>query len=81
VIDQLAGARLPAKICCHTLGVSAPGYDKYKHRPMAPTQMRRAWLTGLIREINTASRGTYGSRRVHAELTHGMGVQVSTRLV
>ena len=43
--------------------------------------MRRQWLTGLIREVHIASRGTYGSRRVHAELTLGMGVQVSERLV
>ncbi len=43
--------------------------------------MRRQWLTGLIREVHGASRGTYGSRRVHAELTLGMGVKVSERLV
>jgi len=57
------------------------GYYKYKHRPLAPTQMRRVWLTSLIREVHAASRGTYGSRRVHAELTLGMGVHVSERLV
>jgi transposase InsO family protein len=39
------------------------------------------WLTGLIREIHIASRGTYGYRRVHAELTIGMGIACSTRLV
>ena len=81
MIDQLSDAGLPTKACCRTLGVSAPGYYKYKHRPMAPTQMRRVWLTALIREVHTASRGTYGSRRVHAELTLGMGVHVSERLV
>ncbi len=81
MIDQLSDAGLPTKVCCRILGVSAPGYYKYKHRPLAPTQMRRVWLTGLIREVHTASRGTYGSRRVHGELTLGMGVRVSTRLV
>ena len=43
--------------------------------------MRRQWLTGLIREVHTASPQTYGSRRVHAELTLGMGIQVSERLI
>jgi len=43
--------------------------------------MRRQWLTGLIREVHVASRGTYGSRRVHAELTLAMEVEVSERLV
>ena len=39
------------------------------------------WLTGLIREVHIASRGTYGYRRVHAELTMAMDVTVSSRLV
>jgi putative transposase len=81
VIDRLVDAGLPAKVCCRVLGVSSPGYYRYRRRPIAPTQMRRQWLTGLIREVHIASRGTYGSRRVHAELTLGMGVQVSERLV
>jgi putative transposase len=70
-----------AKVCCRLLGVSSPGYYKYKNRVLSPTRMRRQWLTGLIREVHTASRQTYGSRRVHAELTLGMGVRVSERLV
>ena len=43
--------------------------------------MRRPWLAGPIREVHTASRQTYGSRHVHAELTLGMGVPVNERLV
>jgi putative transposase len=81
VIDKLVDAGLPAKVCCRVLGVSSPGYYKYRKRPISPTQMRRQWLTGLIREVHLTSRGTYGSRRVHAELTIGMDVQVSERLV
>jgi transposase InsO family protein len=38
-------------------------------------------LTGLIREIHVASRGTYGYRRIHAELTMAMGVKVCSRTV
>ena len=81
MIDTLVDTGLPAKICCRVLGVSSPGYYKYRKRPISPTQMRRQWLAGLIREVHTASRGTYGSRRVHAELTLGMGLVVSDRLV
>ena len=77
MIGQLADAGLPVKVCCRILGVSAPGYYKYKNRPMAPTQMRRVWLTALIREVHTASRGTYGSRRVHGRTDswHGRASQ------
>ena len=81
MIGRLVDAGLPAKVCCRVLGVSSPGYYRYRRRPICPTQMRRQWLTGLIREVHIASRGTYGSRRVHAELTLAMGVQVSERLV
>ncbi len=81
MIDALVETGLRAKLCCRLLGISSPGYYKYKKRPMSPTQMRRQWLTGLIREVHAASRQTYGSRRVHAELTLGMGVRVSERLV
>ncbi len=80
MIDTLVAAGHPVLTCCRVLGVSKPGYYRYKHRPLAPTKMRRQWLTGLIQEVHTASRGTYGYRRVHAELTMGLGVNVSSRL-
>ena len=81
MIDVLVATGLPAKVCARVLGVSSPGYYKYRKRPLSPTKMRRQWLTGLIREVHVASRGTYGARRVHAELTLGMGVVVSDNLV
>jgi putative transposase len=81
VIDSLVDTGLPAKVCCRVLGVSSPGYYKYRKRPLSATQMCRQWLTGLIREVHVASRGTYGSPRVHAELKLGMEVAVSERLV
>ena len=81
VIDRLADTGLPVDRCCRVLGVSRQGYYRYKRRPTSATQLRRQWLTGLIREVHVASRGTYGYRRVHAELTMGMNVQVSSRLV
>jgi len=69
------------KRCCRVLGVSSPGYYIYRNRPLAPTKMRREWLTALIKDVHAESRGTYGSRRVHAELTKGRDVWVSERLV
>ena len=81
MIDLLVAAGHPVLTCCRILGVSKPGYYRYKHRPTSPTKMRREWLSGLIREVHLASRGTYGYRRVHAELTMGMDVSVSSRLV
>ena len=81
MIDRLVDAGLPTKVCCRVLGVSSPGYYKYRTRPISPTQMRQQCLTGLVRGVHVASRGTSGSRHVHAELTIDMDVHVSERLV
>ena len=80
-IDVLVADGYRVKQCTRVLGVSSQGYYKYRLRPLAPTKMRREWLTGIIRDIHVASRGTYGYRRVHAELTQAQGVFVSANLV
>ena len=81
MIDRLVDAGAPVDRCCRILGVARQNYYKHKRTPTTPRQLRREWLTGLIREVHVASRGTYGYRRVHAELTLGMGVQVCPRTV
>jgi transposase InsO family protein len=43
--------------------------------------VRHAWLVDLIRQVHLDSRGTYGARRVHAELTLGRGVTVGHNAV
>lgn len=48
---------------------------------MTQSELRRQWLTGLIRDVHVSSRGTSGYRRVHAELTMAIGVSVSERTV
>jgi putative transposase len=77
----MIGSGFPVARCCQVLGVSSQGYYAYRRRPLAPTKMRREWLTALIREVHADSRGTYGSRRVHAELTKGRSIHVSLNLV
>ena len=81
MIDRLADTGAPIDVCCRVLGVSRQGYYRYKRRPTSATELRRQWLTGLIREVHVASRGTYGYRRIHAELTMAMGVTCSSRLI
>lgn len=81
MIDSLVDAGFTPKRACLVLGVSRQGYYKYRSRPMSATMMRRQWLTALITDVHAQSRGTYGSRRVHAELVQGRGVAVSQRLV
>jgi putative transposase len=81
VIDTLVDTGFTVQRVCRVLGVTRQGYYRYRRRPMSPTMMRREWLTALIRQVHAESRGTYGSRRVRAELVQGRGIGVSERLV
>jgi hypothetical protein len=72
---------LPVDLACRVLEVSTSGFYAWRSRPSSPTALRRAWLTGVIREIHARSRGTYGSPRVRAELRLGMGIMVSRKTV
>ncbi|WP_294179457.1 hypothetical protein [uncultured Schumannella sp.] len=80
MIDVVVATGHPVLTCCRVVGVSLPWYYRYKHRSLAPATMRHQWLIGLTQEVHTASRETYGYRLVHAELSMGMGVSVSSRL-
>jgi putative transposase len=53
----------------------------WRHRSPSPRQLRFAWLTELVRAIHAGSRGTYGWRRVNAELVYGHGVVVNRKTV
>jgi transposase InsO family protein len=77
----MAEGGLPIRIACQVLGVSESGYYEWRKRPMSARAVHHAWLTGLVSDIHTDSRGTYGARRVHAELTLGRGVQVGRQAV
>jgi len=81
MINTLVDAGFSINVCCTVWGVSQQGYYRYQRRPMSATMMRRQWLTALITEVHAESRGTYGSRRVRAELIQGRGIGVSDLLV
>jgi putative transposase len=73
-------AQHPVSLLCSVLGVSRAGYYAWKARPASPRAVRDAQLTALIGEIHSASEGSYGWPRVHAELSH-RGVRVSRKRV
>jgi putative transposase len=63
-------------LACRVLAVSESGLYARRHRPPSARSIRHAALTDLIGRIHLDSRGTYGARRVHAELTLGHGLTV-----
>jgi putative transposase len=77
----MATEGLPAQVCCRVLEVSESGYYAWRSRPPSPRAIRHAWLTEVIRQVHAPSRQTYGSRRVHAELTLGRGITVGFHAV
>ena len=72
----MAKEGLPVQTACRVLEVSESGFYEWRNRPPSERSLRHAWLTQLITEVHTASHGTYGARRVHAELTLGHGIAV-----
>lgn len=62
---------------CARLGVSSSGYYAWKVRPQSPRVLQEAQLRMQIRAFHTASRGTYGSPRIHRDLVEA-GVKIGT---
>ena len=80
-IKTMAAEGLPVQISCRMLEVSDSGFYAWRSRPPSERQIRHAWLTDLVTEIHVASRLTYGSVRVHAELKLGRGINVGRHQV
>jgi putative transposase len=55
-------------LMCRVLGVSRSGFHAWQQRPVSDRALADASLSERIAAIHRESRGTYGSRRVHAAL-------------
>jgi putative transposase len=78
---MMATEGLSVRVACRVLGVSESGYDAWHKRPISARAVRQAWLTDRIRAVHVASRGTYGARRVRAELVLGQGIRVGHQVI
>jgi len=65
---------------CHVLQVSKAGYYAWVKRPCSARAQADAVLAATIRTVHQASRATYGSPRIHAEL-QARGHRVSAKRV
>jgi transposase InsO family protein len=77
----ITASALPAQLACRVLQVSESGFYAWRSRAPSARAVRHAWLTDLIRQVHSASRGTYGIRRVHADLALGQGVAIGHQAV
>jgi transposase InsO family protein len=62
-------AEFPIARLCEVLAVSQSGYFAWKNRPASERQCKDMVLLTHIRERFRLSRETYGSPRMHADLT------------
>ena len=77
VVQELADDGVPVAVTCRVLKVSTSGYYEWRTRPASSRDLEQAYLMNAIRDVHSASYGTYGHRRVHAELTMGRRLAVS----
>ena len=70
----------PITKMCGWMDVSRSGFHEWRDREESATAKRQEELKILIQHVFTDSDGTYGYRRVHAELAR-LGVQVGDELV
>jgi putative transposase len=68
-------------VACRVLNVSRSGYYAWLGRPASPRHQENELLLKQIKQVHRDSRETYGSPRVHAELTLGLGLSVNLKRV
>lgn len=73
-------AEYPIARMCRLLGVSSSGYYAWMQRRPSRRAAMDAALLGEIHTAHAASRGTYGTPRIHAELA-AKGVRVGRKRV
>ena len=61
--------RYPIRLLCRSLKVSPSGYYAWRGRPESQRARVDRQLTQVIRAAHAESDGTYGSPRIHAELS------------
>jgi transposase InsO family protein len=62
-------ANFPVAFMCRQLKVSTSGYYAWEARPVSQRQQDDERLLPKIKDAHKASRGTYGSPRIHDDLT------------
>jgi putative transposase len=73
-------AAYPIATMCRLLGVSPSGYYAWMKRQPSRRAQADAALLAQIREVHAASRGTYGTPRIHVELA-AQGVRVGRKRI
>ena len=66
---------------CRALGVNRTSFHDWERRAPSDRALTDAWLIEKIKQVHAASDGTYGARRVHAELRLEHQIRVGRKRV
>jgi putative transposase len=77
VVRELAAGGVPVATACRVFEVSTSGFYEWDSRGPSDRDWDQAHLMSTIVDVHAASYGTYGHRRVHAELVLGQRLRVS----
>ena len=66
---------------CRALGVNRTSFHDWERRAPSDRELTDAWLIEKIKQIHADSDGTYGTRRIHAELRIEHGIRVGRKRV
>jgi len=66
-------ASYPVSLMCQVLGVNRTSFHDWERRPPSDRELYDAFVLERIKAIHAASRGTYGSPRVHASCAWSRG--------
>lgn len=80
IADQKTSYGVPYAAACRALHVSESWFHKWHERPPSPAQQRRALVDAAVKAAFDASKGSYGSPRIHAQL-RADGWRVSEKTV
>lgn len=81
IVATLASEGHGTKRVCRILSVNPSSFHYWRTRGPSRQAIRRAWLTDLITEIHTRSRGTCAQRRIRAELADDYGQIVNKKAI
>lgn len=73
--------RFRVRVVCRVLKVSPSGFYEWRGRAPSSREVADRELLPVIHAVHADARGTYGARRVHAEMTLGRRLNVSRRRV
>lgn len=81
IVEGLITRGHSGRSACRITGLSRSTFHAHRRRPVSNQRVRRIIVADAIEKIHRRSRGTYGKRRIRAELLDTYEMNVNHKLV